>query len=92
MVVCLPHVDPDALLLLRIPVYGLCDSGRGFWCKVDSEARSVGFQVSRIFAAFYCYREDGRVMCVLPTHVEDLYGRPPKEAARSSITYLRSSK
>ena len=29
----LPGVDPDAFLLIRVPVYGLCDSGRGFWKK-----------------------------------------------------------
>ena len=29
----LPGVDPEpeAFLLARVPVYGLCDSGRGFW-------------------------------------------------------------
>ena len=26
----LPGVDPEAMLLIRVPVYGLCDSGRGF--------------------------------------------------------------
>ena len=70
----LPGVDPEAILLIRVPVYGLCDSGRGFWRKVDREARSVGFQVSRIFPAFYFYREKGRVVtdvCVLTTHVDD---------------------
>ena len=25
----LPDVDPDAMLLVRVPVCGLCDSGRG---------------------------------------------------------------
>ena len=67
----LPGVDPEAVLLIRVPVYGLCDSGRGFWRKVDREARSVGFQVSRIFPAFYFYRDGGKVVCVLTTHVED---------------------
>ena len=27
----LSGVDPEALLLVRVPVHGLCDSGRGFW-------------------------------------------------------------
>ena len=61
----LPGIDPEATLLIRVPVYGLCDSGRGFWRKVDREARGVGFQVSRIFPAFYFYREGGKVVCVL---------------------------
>ena len=27
----LPGVDPEAFLLIGVPVYGLCDSRRGFW-------------------------------------------------------------
>ena len=49
-------MDPEAMLLIRVPVY----SGRGFWRK----ARGVGFQVNRIFPAFYFYREGGKVVCV----------------------------
>ena len=30
-------IDPEAFLLIRVPVYGLCDSGRGFW-KQSSKA------------------------------------------------------
>ena len=67
----LPGVDPEAMLLISTPVYGLCDSGRGFWRKVDREALDVGFQVSRIFPAFYFYRDGGKVVCVLTTHVDD---------------------
>ena len=32
----LPGVDPSVVLLVRAPVYGLCDSGRGFWKSVPS--------------------------------------------------------
>ena len=59
------------MLIIRIPVYGLCDSGRGFWRKVDAEAKSVGFTSSRIFPAFYFHRDKGKVDCVLTTHVDD---------------------
>ena len=38
----LPGVSSDAILLVRLPIYGLCDSGRGFWLRLDSEAREVG--------------------------------------------------
>ena len=31
----LPGVDPEAFLLIRVPVYVLCDTGRGFWKEVD---------------------------------------------------------
>ena len=32
---------------------------------------TFGFQVSRIFPAFYFYRHKGKVVCVLTTHVDD---------------------
>ena len=46
---CLPGVDPTALLLIRVPIYGLCDSGRGFWMRLDGEAKAAGFTASRIY-------------------------------------------
>ena len=67
----LPGVDPDAFLLIRVPVYGLCDSGRGFWKKVDHDAKEVGLLSSRIFPAFYFHIENGVVDVVLTTHVDD---------------------
>ena len=67
----LPGVDPDAFLLIRVPVYGLCDSGRGFWKKVDHDAKEVGLLGSRIFPAFYFHIENGVVDVVLTTHVDD---------------------
>ena len=67
----LPGVDPDAFLLIRVPVYGRCDSGRGFWKKVDHDAKEVGLLSSRIFPAFYFHIENGVVDVVLTTHVDD---------------------
>ena len=56
---------------MRVPVYGLCDSGRGFWKKVDKDAKEVGLRASRIFLAFYLRCSDGRVDLVLTAHVDD---------------------
>ena len=67
----LPGVDPEAYLLIRVPVYGLCDSGRGFWKKVNRDALDVGLKASRIFPAFYYRESNGRVDLVLTTHVDD---------------------
>ena len=67
----LPGVDPDAFLLIRVPVYGLCDSGRGFWKKVDHDAKAVGLLSSRIFPSFYFHIEIGVVDVVLTTQVDD---------------------
>ena len=69
----LPGVPDDALLLVRLPIYGLCDSGRGFWLRLDSEAREVGLNPSLIFPAFYCLRnQNNKPIAVLTTHVDDL--------------------
>ena len=67
----LPGVDPEAFLLIRVPVYGPCDSGRGFWKKVDHDATEVGLLSSRIFPAFYFHIKNGVVDVVLTTHVDD---------------------
>ena len=56
-------------MLISVPVYGLCDSGRGFWKKVD--AKEVGLLSSRIFPAFYFHIENGAVDVVLTTHIDD---------------------
>ena len=58
-------------LLIRVPAYGLCDSGRGFWKKVDHDAKDVGKSASHIFPAFDYHRSNGRVDLVLTTHVDD---------------------
>ena len=67
----LPGVDPEAFLLIRVPVHGLCDSSRGFRKKVDHDAKEVGLFSSRIFPAFYFHIENGAVDVVLTTHVDD---------------------
>jgi hypothetical protein len=36
---CLPA---NQLMLVRVPIYGLCDSGRGFWTRLDGEAKTTG--------------------------------------------------
>ena len=64
-------VDPHAFLLIRVPVYGLCDSSRGFWKKVDHDSKEVGPLSSRIFPAFYFHIKNAAVDVVLTTHVDD---------------------
>ena len=76
----LPGVDPEALVLIRVPVYGLCDSGGGFWKKVDHDAKEVGLLSSRIFPAFYVHIENGAVDVVLLTHTSTTScGRVPSQ-------------
>ena len=69
----LPGVDPEALLLIRVPIYGLTDSGRGFWLQLDEDARTSGFNVSHIYPALYFLPgSDGDCAAVMASHVDDL--------------------
>ena len=55
----LPGVDSNQLRLVRVPMYGLCDSGPGFWKRLDGEAKTTGFVAFQVFPAFYFY---GRIL------------------------------
>ena len=69
----LPRVDSNQLMLVRVPIYGLCDSGRGFWKRLVAP---------QIFPAFYFYNiseespETGvlkvKIVAVMTPHVDDL--------------------
>ena len=85
----LPDVSPTAYLLVRKPVYGLTDSGRGFWLQVSTDAAACGLTSSRIVPAFYYHVADGRVDAVMTTHVDDfLYAHT--ETGRVTIENLLS--
>ena len=49
----LPGVDPEVFFLVRVPVYGLTDSGRGFWLRLDGDARSSGLKQSKFYPGLY---------------------------------------
>ena len=69
----LPGVDPEALLLIRVPIYGLTDSGRGFWVRLDGDAKECGLKASMIYPAlYYLPGNDGSCVALLATHVDDL--------------------
>ena len=69
----LPGVGPAALLLIRVPIYGLTDSGRGFWVRLDGDAKDSGLKASMIYPAlYYLPGSDGSCVALLPTHVDDL--------------------
>ena len=61
----LPQVDPDAALLVRVPVYGLTDSGRSFWLRLSANAQKAGLTASSVAS-------EGRCAAMLTTHVEEL--------------------
>lgn len=69
----LPGVDPEALFVIRVPIYGLTDSGRGFWMQLDGDAKDCGFKASVIYPAlYYLPGSDGDCVALLASHVDDL--------------------
>ena len=52
-------------------MYDLRDSGRGFWVKVDKDAKEVGLKTSKMFPSFYFHRTGDEVELVMTTHVDD---------------------
>ena len=42
----MPDVDisADTMFVARVPIYGTCDAGRGFWKKLRHDVLSIGLQ------------------------------------------------
>ena len=70
----LPGVEPNVLFLVRVPVYGITDSGRGFWLCLDADARQSGLKASQIFPGLYYLpgEKGGDAYALMCTHVDDL--------------------
>ena len=69
----LPGVDPEAMLLCRLPVYGTMDAGRGFFVRLSKVARQEGLKMSKIGPGlYYVPGTDGTPAVMLGTHVDDL--------------------
>ena len=68
----LPGVDEGIVFLVRVPIYGLTDSGRGFWLRLDGDAKQSGMKASQCFPGlYYLPGSDGRCLadrlyCYLP--------------------------
>ena len=69
----LPGVDPEVFFLVRVPVYGLTDSGRGFWFRLDGDARSSGLKQSKFYPGLYFLPgTDKDCVALMATHVDDI--------------------
>ena len=69
----IPGVDEGIVYLVRVPIYGLTDSGRGFWLRLDGDAKKEGMKASQFFPGLYFLPGSDRDACALMcTHVDDL--------------------
>ena len=69
-----PDVDinADTMFVARVPIYGACDAGRGFWKKLRHDILSTGLKEKAVIRALYIYQEDGQPKSMLATHVNDM--------------------
>ena len=69
-----PDVDvsADTMFVARVPIYGTCDAGRGFWKKLRHDILSTGLKENAVIRALYIYQEDGEPKSMLATHVDDM--------------------
>ena len=59
--------------LVRVLVYGLTDSGRGFWLRLDGDARSSGLKQSKFYPGLYFLPgTDNDCVALMATHVDDI--------------------
>ena len=65
-----PDVDisADTMFVARVPIYGTCDAGRGFWKKLRHDILSTGLNENAVIRALYIYQEDGEPKSMLATH------------------------
>ena len=77
----LPGEPPERRFLARVPVYGTHDGGRKFWKRLKTSAQKRGFLENAIFKALYVLRNnEGRIIALLCTHVDDLLWAAEPEA------------
>ena len=52
-----PDVDisADTMFVARVPIYGTCDAGRGFWKKLRHDILSTGLRENAVIRALYIY-------------------------------------
>ena len=76
----LPGIDPEVFFLVRVPIYGLTDSGRGFWLRLDGDARSSGLKQSKFYPGLdFLPGPDKDCIALMATHVDDiLYAHIPE--------------
>ena len=78
---------------LKKPLYGLNDASRKFWLRVREIFKALGFKVVKGDEAFYYKHENGRLIGMIVTHVDDFIvaGSPStidsvKEAIMKELT------
>ena len=68
----LERLISDTMFVSRVPIFGTCDAGRGFWKNQRHDIPSTGLKENAVIRALYIYQEDGEPKSMLATHVYDM--------------------
>ena len=60
------------MFVARVPIYGTCDAGRGFWKKLRHDILSTGLKENAVIRVLYIFQEGGEPKSILATHVDDM--------------------
>jgi hypothetical protein len=87
-----PKFGSTAYVRLRRPLYGLKQSGRQWRTTFDASLKACGLQNCERDPGIYYLRSQGRVQCVLMTHVDDFFGWAVSEDMRDKFLKRLSTK
>ena len=85
-----PGVSPDDLLRAKGSICGTRDAGRSWWRKLFQTLKKHSWRMSRIEPALFILAEGPTLLCVLITHVDDLYAAGEGEKFDGTIASMET--
>ena len=67
-----PGVQPGTLFRARGSIYGTKDAGRSWWIKLLHDAKDCGWILSQIELALFYLFDEGSLVGIMASHVDDL--------------------
>ena len=86
-----PGVEQGSLFICHGAIYGTKDAGGKWWSKLRRTLRDNSWQESRLERAFFLLFENGKLVGLVGTYVDDLFatGNPDSELYRLTTIELK---
>ena len=81
----LPGLLPGQLLRAKKAIYGFAEAARLFWLALREHLLSDGWVESKLEPALFYLRQQGRLVGILVTHVDDLEGGVNEKVINSAF-------
>ena len=81
----LPGLLPGQLLQAKKAIYGFAEAARLFWLALREHLLSDGWVESKLEPALFYLRQQGRLVGILVTHVDDLEGGVNEKVINSAF-------